>query len=286
MMRTSEAIDKIAPALLAAQRAMQPARTDAVNPHLKNRYASLAAVWDACAMPLHENGILVAQATDTTDAGHVLVTRLIHSASGQWIEAVYPLRPQKDDPQGYGSALTYARRYSLSALVGVIVDDDDGNAGSRAATTPPEPRLVRRATPNTPIAQKAPVAPTTPPVSAQDADAEFDRLPSASQAPAQAAALAKADAKRTNGNGKPTEATRPTWHGPVEAQDWAMGQGCFEHRRHCENAYDKLRRTYTAEAEHPTPAEFYDRWHADVQRRIAEKHAELDKIAAEERPQF
>jgi hypothetical protein len=214
----------------------------------------------------------------------VLVTRLIHSSSGQWIEAVYPLKPQKEDPQGYGSALTYARRYSLSALVGVIVDDDDGNAASRAAATAQDARRTSYVARNTPVAQKAPAsAPTPPTAPATPADAEFATLPSASQEPAVQAALAK---RNGNGHTVTPPATRPTWRTAADAQDWAMQQGVFEHRRHCENAFDKLRRAYAAETAQPSTTEFYDRWHADVLRRVAERHAELDAIAAGEQPQF
>jgi hypothetical protein len=117
-------------------------------------------------------------------------------------------------------------------------------------------------------------------------------LLSASKAPAQAAALAR------NGNGsnghKPT---RPTWAGPDDAKGWAAkqvdGAGVliFAHANHVANAYDKLRRAYTAEAEHPTPAGFFDRWYTDVQRRIDEANAKLSAeldaaAAAQEQPQF
>ncbi len=137
-------------------------------------------------------------------------------------------------------------------------------------------------------AQQAPQAPAGATPATSD---DFDRLPSASKAPAQAAALAKT----TNGNGH--RPARPTWAGPDDAKAWAAKQVdaagvlIFAHANHVANAYDKLRRAYTAEAEHPTPAGFFDRWFADVQRRIDEAntklHAELDAAAAaEEHPNF
>jgi len=64
---------------------------------------------------------------------------ILHS-SGESISGRYPLRPQQNTPQAYGSALTYARRYSLAAMVGVVADDDDGNAASQRGSSEPEPR--------------------------------------------------------------------------------------------------------------------------------------------------
>lgn len=160
------------------------------------------------------------------------------------------------------------------------------------ATKPAGERNAPKATTKAPsAAQKAPQAPAgaTPATSA--IDAEFDKLPSASTAPAQAAALAHG----TNGNGhKPN---RPTWAGPDDAKAWAAKQTdgagvlIFAHANHVANAYDKLRRAYTAEAEHPTPADFFDRWYADVQRRVDEANAKLSAeldaaAAAQEQPQF
>ncbi len=136
-------------------------------------------------------------------------------------------------------------------------------------------------------AQRAPQSATP----ATSANAEFDKLPSASKEPQRAAVLAKANG--SNGH----RPARPTWAGPDDAKAWAAKQVdaagvlIFAHANHVANAYDKLRRAYTAEAEHPTPAGFFDRWYADVQRRIDEANArlaaELDaQAAAEEQPNF
>ena len=104
---------------------------DGNNPHFRSRYATLTAVWDACRKPLSDNGLAVVQAFRVDENGMLLlVTKLVHT-SGEWMVSEYPVTPQKNDPQGFGSAVTYARRYTLSSLVGVVADDDDdGNAAS------------------------------------------------------------------------------------------------------------------------------------------------------------
>lgn len=123
----SAEIGKLAEALARAQSEMSGAKKDLINPFFKSRYADLASVWEACRAPLSKNGLSIVQATDENQNGIILRTKLLHS-SGQWVESVYPIRPSKTDPQGIGSAVTYARRYSLMALVGVSAEDDDGES--------------------------------------------------------------------------------------------------------------------------------------------------------------
>lgn len=133
-MKTSESISKIAPALLRAQRAMTFAVKDSRNPHFKSTYADLSSVIDACKPALNESGIVFMQMPSPSDPGTIaLTTRLIHE-SGEWIESTATCPLPKNDPQGYGSANTYIRRYSLAAAVGLYQDDDDGNAASRQQT--------------------------------------------------------------------------------------------------------------------------------------------------------
>jgi hypothetical protein len=127
-MKTSDTLKEIAVALRDAQVDMKFAVKDSTNPHFKSRYADLGSVIDAVKDSLNLNGIVFIQTPSPSDDGKLhLTTRLLHS-SGEWIEdtAVCPL--QKNDPQGYGSALTYLRRYSLSAICGLYQDDDDGEA--------------------------------------------------------------------------------------------------------------------------------------------------------------
>lgn len=129
-MKTSESITSIAPALLKAQKAIKFASKDAKNPHFKNTYADLPAVIDAVKSALNDNGIMFAQSATDSDPTYLrLTTRLIHE-SGEWVEDTCTMPLAKNDPQGYGAAMTYARRYCLAALVGLYQDDDDGNTAS------------------------------------------------------------------------------------------------------------------------------------------------------------
>jgi hypothetical protein len=138
---TSDSISAFMPAFLKAQAAFKPAIKDATNPHFKSKYVALDGVLEAVAKPLRDCGIAIVQQTDIEDAQTVLITRLIHE-SGEWIAGRYPVHPVKADPQGEGSALTYARRYALMALVGIAPEDDDGNAATEAARKPVTPDQV------------------------------------------------------------------------------------------------------------------------------------------------
>jgi len=130
-MNTSETINKIASALLTAQRSITFAVKDSKNPHFKSTYADLGSVIDACKPALNEAGIAFMQMPAPSDPGTIaLTTRLIHE-SGEWIESTATCPLPKNDPQGYGSANTYLRRYALAAAVGLYQDDDDGNAASK-----------------------------------------------------------------------------------------------------------------------------------------------------------
>jgi len=124
-MKTSEQIGKICAALLKAQKEITFAVKDAVNPHLKSKYADLPSVIDAIKTALNDADIVFIQTAGEMVNMHLqLTTRLMHS-SGEWIEDTMTMPLTKQDPQGYGSALTYARRYSLAAITGLYQDDDD-----------------------------------------------------------------------------------------------------------------------------------------------------------------
>lgn len=122
--RQSKTIGSFAAALAKAQGDMTGAAKDRENPHFKSRYADLASVWDACRKPLSANGIAVIQRVRTDEDVVVCDTMLIH-ASGEWMGEELRLPVLQPTPQGIGSVITYARRYSLSAMVGVAPDDDD-----------------------------------------------------------------------------------------------------------------------------------------------------------------
>jgi hypothetical protein len=131
----SESIAKLAVALSKAQGTMKHAVKDADNPFFRSKYADLASVVEASRPSLVENGLSVVQVTE----GKVLWTMLLHE-SGEWIKGSIELKPMRqvkdtgwvasEDPQSYGSCITYARRYAMAAITGVATEDDDGNAAS------------------------------------------------------------------------------------------------------------------------------------------------------------
>ena len=142
-LRTSPEIGDLCAALALAQGAMSAAAKDSANPHFKSRYADLASIWAAAQGPLTSNGLCVIQAPGTDGAQVTLTTRLAHK-SGQWMEStVSSSAGRGQGPQAVGSTLTYLRRYSLAAMVGVVTDDDDGEG---AYDRNPNPR--RGATPS------------------------------------------------------------------------------------------------------------------------------------------
>ena len=123
---------EIATALVKAQKAFGPALKSSTNPHFKSRYADLSACVEAVIEGLNGAGIALVQRTSEDTTGVTVETVFIHE-SGEMLECGKLHVPAaKQDPQGYGSALTYARRYSLMAACGIAPEDDDGNAASRA----------------------------------------------------------------------------------------------------------------------------------------------------------
>jgi hypothetical protein len=126
-MITSESISDLAAALCKAQTVMGGALKDSANPFFKSKYADLESVWSACRQALTSNGLSVVQGTDGTDVSVGVSTRLIHT-SGQWIESTVWMTPKDGSPQAVGSAITYARRYGLAAMVGIYQTDDDAES--------------------------------------------------------------------------------------------------------------------------------------------------------------
>jgi hypothetical protein len=117
--------------LVKAQSQIKNAVKDSTNPHFRSKYADLESVWDAVRDALHRNDLAVLQLTDIDTSGApVLITRVIHT-SGEHVEGRYPLVcKDPTDAQKLGSSMSYARRYSLSAMLGVIQSDDDGNTAA------------------------------------------------------------------------------------------------------------------------------------------------------------
>lgn len=123
-MERSETIGKLSEALAKAQGEMKPASFDAQNPHFRSKYATLASIMDACRGALSQNQIAVVQGTSVIEDRVIVTTMLVH-ASGEFISDQLSMNIIKDSPQAIGSAITYARRYSLASLVGVVSDEDD-----------------------------------------------------------------------------------------------------------------------------------------------------------------
>lgn len=148
----SPQMNELFAALCKAQVIMKPAIFNKTNPHLKNRYADFTSCMDACRQPLASNGLALLQFTETENGEIFLCTMLGHT-SGQWIKSKFPLITAKKDSQGYGAAMTYAKRYTLSSMIGLVSDDDDddgetsvgrGNCSNKPVqqekATPPAPQ--------------------------------------------------------------------------------------------------------------------------------------------------
>jgi hypothetical protein len=136
-MNKSENINDLSAALSKAQGAMGFAIKDANNPFFKSKYADLSSVVEAIRVAFADNGLSYIQRLHESEKHEVRVETVILHSSGQFISCgILGVPVSKHDAQGFGSALTYARRYSLSAAAGVVADDDDGNAASQAAPNP------------------------------------------------------------------------------------------------------------------------------------------------------
>lgn len=145
-MYQSENLGELAKALAAAQGEMNAASKDATNPHFRTRYADLASIMDACRAPLAKHGLSVTQLPGRDEAGQVTLTTTLMHSSGQYIGSTIGVRPAQENPQVVGSILTYLRRYTLASVVGVVSDDDDGEAASqpvRTASIAPRPQTAR-----------------------------------------------------------------------------------------------------------------------------------------------
>jgi hypothetical protein len=124
-------MQQIATALVKAQLAFAPALKSSTNPHFKSRYADLAACVEAVIDSLNANGIALIQRTHDSDNGVAVETMFVHESGETLSGGILHVPAAKHDPQGYGSALTYARRYSLMAACGIAPEDDDANLAQR-----------------------------------------------------------------------------------------------------------------------------------------------------------
>ena len=123
---------QISMAFVKAQKEFGPALKTHTNPAFKSKYADLSACVEAVVDALNNNGIGLMQRTIQVDSGVCVETVFLHESGETLSSGPLHVPASKQDPQGYGSALTYARRYSLMAACGIAPEDDDGNAGSKA----------------------------------------------------------------------------------------------------------------------------------------------------------
>jgi len=174
MTTKTENIGELATALAKANMEIRNAELDRVNPHFKNRYATLGSILNAVRVPLAKHGLSTVQTVKMADGCVFVSTTLMHS-SGQWMEesAAFPL-PDKSTVQQMGSCITYLRRYTLAAICGIVGDEDDdgeGDATQRTASRPaPAPSRPAPA-PSRPA--PAPAAERKPAAEEPQADGEY-----------------------------------------------------------------------------------------------------------------
>ena len=133
-MQFSEQKANLIKALVEARKVMSSgAKKNAKNPHLKSSYANLESFLDAIRPALEANGLIIIQnAIDSESLDILKLETTIMHESGEYMSSVMPMPVAKKDAQGYGSAMTYARRYSIASMFGIAQADDDGNAARKS----------------------------------------------------------------------------------------------------------------------------------------------------------
>ncbi len=165
-MEQSTTITELAKALSKMQGELKSVPKDSSNSFYKMRYASLDAIWEVCRKPLTDNGLSIIQTPLEVEGKTYLETMILHS-SGEWILAKLAINALKQEPQSIGSAITYARRYTLSAMLGISAEDDDdaetasgrGQKPNKVSTEPPKSPETKKAT--TQVSQTPPDATVT-----------------------------------------------------------------------------------------------------------------------------
>ena len=143
-MNKSDTLNELAGALATAQGQIKNAAKDALNPFFKSSYADLASVREAINDVFSRNGLSVTQLLGNNIHGVTVETVLLHK-SGQWLSGIVSVKASKDDAQSLGSAVTYARRYSLSAIAGIASEtDDDGESAVGRETKPTHKPVEKR----------------------------------------------------------------------------------------------------------------------------------------------
>jgi hypothetical protein len=131
-----ENMKNISKAIVAAQKSFAPALKTNTNPHFKSRYVGLDGCIEAVIDSLHNNGIALIQRNHDCENGVMVETILLHESGEEFSGGILHVPAIKSDPQAFGSALTYARRYSLMATCGIAPEDDDGNSATRPQSPP------------------------------------------------------------------------------------------------------------------------------------------------------
>ena len=132
-MERTEQIQELTKALAKFHASVGKIKKDAKNPFFKSNYASLSHILEEISQPLHDAGLVISQFPD----GDGLVTMLIHADSGQYISSAYTMPVAKaNDPQALGSSISYARRYSVSSILSLNIDDDDAEVAMKAVRNP------------------------------------------------------------------------------------------------------------------------------------------------------
>ena len=204
-MNQSESLSNLAQSLARVQGQLRPAEQNAANPFFKSKYADLGSIIASARELMAENGLSISQFPGPTMNGEALhyatLTTILMHESGEWLSQDLTMPLAKVDPQGYGSALTYARRYALASVLGIVTgEDDDGNAatGTTSSTARHDPSVQSTYT--------APPPPSEPPpIDGKVADARAWLTDQAKDNQvnfgAVADALGMAGKLNTNGNG-------------------------------------------------------------------------------------
>ena len=137
----SDQINELASALAKAQAEIGSVQKDQDNPYFKSKFSSLSMVWETVKPSLTKHGISIVQMPGSDERGYFVQTQIMHS-SGQWIRSTTYMKPSKEDPQGIGSLISYARRYALQAMVMACPDDDDGEMAMGRSTSVPQVRTI------------------------------------------------------------------------------------------------------------------------------------------------
>jgi hypothetical protein len=162
----SDNIADLAASLAKAQSEMGAVHKDQDNPYFRSKFAGLSTVWEAVKPALTKNGLSIVQMPGSDERGYFVQTQLLHS-SGQWIRSTTYMKPAKEDPQGIGSLISYARRYALQAMVMACPDDDDGEA-AMGRTAPQKPAEASKPAQKAETPKAKAVKPTEPTVESVD----------------------------------------------------------------------------------------------------------------------